>query len=470
MKEKAAKKILLAQIILYGLLFFSFNNKVFFPSIGLFSLYLFYLLEDWKKAAWLILVAIFPFGWGVRTFKIEIPLPFYFLSPRETPFLHFSLTARFLISFFLLIVLAFQKKKEQLRLGKKDLLLFGFLILAGFSTLNSQNLAISMIGFLEIFQAAVVYYLALYFLKDKSLLRLTVCILFIAAVFEGGWALAQLILRRPLGRILEESLMMFPSGKRAAEDIFQYRSSGTFTDPITLAIFLSLVFPLILSQAVQRASLIKNNLFKWSTLTFCFLGIISNFSRGAWLIIFGASSVLLFYLFKKQLLRPFKKNVILGLAAGFLLLLPLIIPRLLSLEVSLWSKYSSISSRIELIKEAVAMIKQAPFLGVGPGNFLPVMAQNRATDASSHFFYPVHNLYLLFAAEVGIPATIAFLGFIYLVLKESLTLKTNEGLLSLKLGIWGSILVYFLSSLIYNRVIGVNMQLLFLLLAMLISL
>ena len=58
------------------------------------------------------------------------------------------------------------------------------------------------------------------------------------------------------------------------------------------------------------------------------------------------------------------------------------------------------------------IIKQRPIFGVGPGNFLPVMMVNNLTGVASHFPYPVHNLYLLFASEWGLPALLSFLLFL----------------------------------------------------------
>ena len=85
-------RIIPAQLILYLTLFFSTNNKIFFLAIIIFALYLFWLLDDFKKALWLTLVAVIPFNWGLRNWNLQIPLPFDFFTPnKEVTFLHFSL-------------------------------------------------------------------------------------------------------------------------------------------------------------------------------------------------------------------------------------------------------------------------------------------------------------------------------------------------------------------------------------------
>jgi len=227
-----------------------------------------------------------------------------------------------------------------------------------------------------------------------------------------------------------------------------------------------LIFPLILSEVFHKRAIIKDNLFKYVALVFCFLGIVVNFSRGSWLILFGVSVMMLFYLYQKRHLYPLKKELIIGLALSLFILLPLVVPRIISLHTFVWTKYNSAKSRIELMKEAMVMIRRRPFFGVGPGNFLAAMAEQPVTQVSTHFFYPVHNLYFLFASELGIPATACFLGFVFLVMKKLLLIFKKGLLSSLNLGLLSSSVVYLLSALIYYRVIGVNLELFFLLLAM----
>lgn len=473
MKENISRKILIAQLVLYGLLFFSFNNKTFFPAVGLFSLYLFYLLEDWKKALWLTLVAIFPFGWGLRTFKVEIPLPFYFRSPRQDIlFLHFSITARFLISFFLLSVLSFKKKKP-LSFDKTDLLLMIFLLLGTVSLFNSSYLELSLIGFSFIPQAVLAYYVARYFLEDKKLLPLTIQTLFVLAIFEGFFAIGQFLLKRPLGRILEEGLMLAPLGKAAAENIFQSRSMGTFTDPNTMAIFWLMLVSLILSQIVCKNPLLKRRRFLSLAFLFSLAGLIFTFSRAAWAIFFVVTAVFLFYLVKKRIFSFKYKSLFWVIAAIFLIASPLLMQRVLSLKLSLWSDYgehSTLSSRLDLAKEAVYIISQHPFLGTGPGNFLSAMMVNNFTGVANHFLYPVHNLYLLLASELGLPALGCFLIFLLLILKSSLShAGTEKEFQGIKLGLLMGVFAYLLAALVYTAD-RINFEFFFLMLGILRSL
>lgn len=454
-------KIVLAQIILYICLFFSFNNKTFFIPIFLFAFYLFWLLEDWRQAAWLTLVAILPFGWGLRDWRIEIPLPFNFLPfGKETPFFHFALSAKFLISIFLLFTLIFRDKKISFRKG--DFFLFLFFLLGLISLSLSGSFSLGLISYFNIFQAIILYFLARYFLVDKNLFKLTIYYLLILGIFEGFLATSQFLLRRPLGRIIEESLLVAPYGKTAAEDIFTFRATGSFADPNTMAIFWLMVISLILSQVIYKYPLVKNKILLSISFLGGVAGLIFTFSRAAWGIFFLVAIGFVCFLTKRKLVSIRYKYLFLIALAGFLALLPFLIRRILSFHYYLWGKYSSGIVRIQLIQEAWGIIKQRPFFGVGPGNFLPATVANNLTGVTTHFLYPVHNLYLLFASELGLLALTSFLIFLILVLKESLSLKAGgREWRGIKWGILSGIFAYLMAVLAYTGV-GVNLELFFL--------
>ena len=77
---------------------------------------------------------------------------------------------------------------------------------------------------------------------------------------------------------------------------------------------------------------------------------------------------------------------------------------------------TSNSQRIAIWKQSVESIKDKPFLGVGIGNFPVVLGQDLflARAGSS-----AHNLYLHIAAEMGIPALIAMVWFLFVLLNKT---------------------------------------------------
>jgi len=79
---------------------------------------------------------------------------------------------------------------------------------------------------------------------------------------------------------------------------------------------------------------------------------------------------------------------------------------------------TSNSQRIEIWKKSLISIRSQPLLGVGIGNFPVVLDQDiKLAKAGSS----AHNIYLQVATEIGLPALLFFLWFIWLVIKQIYT-------------------------------------------------
>lgn len=381
-------------------------------------------------------------------------------------FFGLSLTAKFLILLFLFLAVAF-RRKAKFRLKKRDFFLLVFLLLGLISIFTSQNPSLAATGFLGIFLAIGIYYLARYFLRDRLLFLLTINSLFTLVFFEGLWASLQFLLKRPLGRILELELSEFPYGILATEDIFQFRSSGTLSHPNTLAIFLGMLLPLIMTQLMVKKPLIKNKILVLASFLFGLFGLVFTMSRWAWAIS-GLILVSLFYCLAKKERLKFSKKLVSIFLVFLTILIPLTGKRIITSGEVFEGGYSTWQSRIRLVQEALVMIRERPFLGVGPGNFLPILAQSNVTGVAHYFFAPVHNLYLLFAAEIGILATFCFFAPVFLSLKKfwQEEKQLNREFLGVKLGVFAGLILYLLAALIYTGT-GVNLELFFLLLGIL---
>ncbi len=77
---------------------------------------------------------------------------------------------------------------------------------------------------------------------------------------------------------------------------------------------------------------------------------------------------------------------------------------------------TSIKQRLEIWNKSLVSIKHNPLVGIGIGNFPVVLGQNiQLSKAGSS----AHNIYLQVAAEMGLPALLAFIWFLWLVLKRT---------------------------------------------------
>jgi len=76
----------------------------------------------------------------------------------------------------------------------------------------------------------------------------------------------------------------------------------------------------------------------------------------------------------------------------------------------------SVSERVLYAQTAIAMIRQHPLLGVGYHNFVEAMDEYAPQKLAAYQHQPVHNVYLLIAAETGVLGLLVFLCFIFYIL------------------------------------------------------
>ena len=132
------------------------------------------------------------------------------------------------------------------------------------------------------------------------------------------------------------------------------------------------------------------------------LGIVFSFSRAAWVAVEAGIGLIIILVWKnkeqlKKLVWPLGASLVAGvLVASFFA--PLFLTRLRShgrLE------QQSLTTRAEQLTDFKKMFKQHPLLGVGPGAYtLALYKQN--PNLPVWRYQPVHNIYLLILAELGL--------------------------------------------------------------------
>jgi len=92
-----------------------------------------------------------------------------------------------------------------------------------------------------------------------------------------------------------------------------------------------------------------------------------------------------------------------------------IVPRVLS-SLDAFSAYNGAVFRKQFNEEALDLIRQNIFLGVGPAMFVPANILLHPTGVNFTFPFDVHNNFLLLAAENGIPAFFCYVaGYLFLL-------------------------------------------------------
>lgn len=170
------------------------------------------------------------------------------------------------------------------------------------------------------------------------------------------------------------------------------RPYGTFAHPNSLAGFYLLLYSFALTQKRITNTILKTLfLFVSSAL------ILISFSRTA-IIVYVLINIL--YFFKKSLAcrTCFFAKITMAL---FLILF----------AFSIAGDRNSLQKRNDFAQKAVSIIAQKPFTGTGIGSYL--IAQHHYPQKFSTFFeQPVHNIFLLLIAQLGIPLSLLLLTMI----------------------------------------------------------
>ena len=280
-----------------------------------------------------------------------------------------------------------------------------FIIWNGLSLYNSTNISL---GLWEIARIIKLYLLAQVvgsLTTSEGAVRAILAALVAALLLQTGVTILQYFFNYNLG-----GLGFIVSD---AADVTR-RVSGTVGWPNTLGAYIAaiLCWPLTLwlcSVGGHR---------RWMLLAVCMIGmlpLILTFSRGAWLG-FGAGLIVavslgLYSGWMKA--RSVSKLILVALIAALV-----IVPFAGDIGQRLGA--DTITVRGDLNAVAFNMIQANPVLGIGVNTFINVMAKYDQSGVTSYFAEPVHNAFLLIAAETGLVGLGLFLAMIALVFRTGI--------------------------------------------------
>jgi len=254
-------------------------------------------------------------------------------------------------------------------------------------------------------------------LKLENILKIVVFGGFVQSII----ALGQCIKQSSLGlKYLGESWIASGLPGIAKLDISSakiIRSYGTFAHPNILACFLLLALYSAIYLVLKKKDIYL--LF----LPVIILGLILTFSRS--IISLGSLSLIisLVYIYlktkKKDILKP-----AFVLLASFVVFSLIFLPYLTE-RFSIQKEEQAVSLRIFYNQISYGMIKKAPMLGVGLGNFTNKFSE-LYPELETWQYQPVHNIYLLISSEIGIFGLVSFLGFLFLLFKEQFKTRIHK--------------------------------------------
>ena len=157
----------------------------------------------------------------------------------------------------------------------------------------------------------------------------------------------------------------------------------------------------------------RREIFCSSALVVLIAGLFFSFSRSAWLAFWLGLIIYFGYSFRKKYL--FNYIFILIAAAGVLVA---VYPGLVAARLSSESRLEAISAsqRISGIEQSFDLIKEHWLIGVGTGNYTKALAE-QLPGKPYYFSQPVHNLFLLIWAELGVVGLGLFIVLILAVLR-----------------------------------------------------
>jgi hypothetical protein len=287
--------------------------------------------------------------------------------------------------------------------NNRSLILYSsfFILVSGLSALGAENQPAAVYKWLKLMEYIL---FAFYVSKHINLKRdwpTIIKLLSVGVLFESVLAVAQWFKQGSLFGywFLGENKYTVSTPGIAILDFFgvkKVRAYGTFPHPNALSGYLAVVLPWVLHRGLKGIKGLKERGFYLLTLGLGLAALMLSFSRSAWVVSF------------------------LGLSSTLFLVLKF--PSLIHNSLFLIPASLSFLRRAELNWMALKMFQDHPLLGVGLNNFTVRMSEYGKVSGWASFLQPVHNVYLLIAAETGLLGLIAFFGLLfsvfYLLLKK----------------------------------------------------
>ncbi|MEW6088379.1 MAG: O-antigen ligase family protein [bacterium] len=191
-----------------------------------------------------------------------------------------------------------------------------------------------------------------------------------------------------------------------------------------------LTIPVLAGFLLNYRKNLTFSIFFVSGLIILITGMVVSYSRGSWI---GFIAVILFFiLMYVHILKNWRFFVLTFLTLVFLFL---IIPSSLKQRmISIADFKNTTGDRISAWKSSLAMIKDFPFLGIGPGTYDVIAQQYKGNDAKEDWTrgWHAHNIFLHVTSENGLIGLFSFLLIIFISFKKYFELQEKINDIHLK--------------------------------------
>lgn len=416
-------------LLSYVLLFFVYNEKSYIITVLLYGIIVFtYFKHSPLETLSFMLLFVLPFQRGIRGWTISVvPAGPESWMPAYTFYFGFSL--KLIFSFTTLALLFMSPKEATLsKTGSRFLwILIFFFGWALLSVVTTGSSTVSLLGLISLAIPITVFMSGRVLFVREEIRSRALTILAAGLTFFGLIGTKQLFSQSPIGLFLEDNAFLNLTGFFTTDGTFLYRVSGLFGHPTFFGSYLSLIIPITIALLVQSLirksrSYIAVGLFSLTTI----LGLLALFgtlSRSAWIATGGAITWLIIQ--NLNIFRRAYNKIYLFFPVSLILVFVFfggaLLDRIQSL-FAVWTQGTGVG-RIHLIEQAYFQILKFPVFGVGLNRFTEVMSAQDLPVVVRNFLFPVHNTFLLFFSETGIPGGLLFtiftVGILYSALQRA---------------------------------------------------
>lgn len=351
------------------------------------------------------------------------------LVPAETNYNEISLYLNYLLlalTLFLSFIYYFKYQEgDKIKIGPLIIILASWEFFIFISLFFSNNLSVSIFKYILILLSWGLFFLAINF-KIFNIKKRKVIIVFLSALLiQASLALFQFFSQssfssKYLGMAQHNSASL---GVAVIEnDAGRFlRAYGASDHPNILGalMFFAFFFSLLL---VLKAKTSRDRIVFFLFLLTFLLALIVSFSRAAYLAL-CLSLIFLLFFFISQKPRVFLKQYlkVLALLFVFILIFITILKPLLFSRFNLDSRLEQISlnERLEQSSSASDIIKENVFWGVGLGAYHSKLI-SLDSNLAPYEAQPVHNVFLLIWAEIGLWGFLVCVYLIFYLLKNNL--------------------------------------------------
>jgi O-antigen ligase len=236
----------------------------------------------------------------------------------------------------------------------------------------------------------------------------------IGIFLQGTIAMGQYFLNHSLGfRWLDESVLN-PLEKGIPvvikNGIRQLRAHGLTPHANVLGGYLSMGLLLLVAELSR-----KKNLWLWVSFLVGITGLFLSFSRTAWIVFLVGSIVMSVYGLRYKLFNLIQ--LLRGWGIGLILISILVVSQyqaiLPRLAVNQAIEQNSLIEREQQLTEFKNIYSQSKIFGVGISQYVANNIKlSEASGVTNDYPQPVHNIFLLILAELGVGGLVIFLGLL----------------------------------------------------------